>query len=84
MPRDVNRDLHADLSEDLDRILARFKPGAKATLIVRSPDLDDADVVFGNDDIELAIAAARSLESRRCEPDGRVRVIDTQTRTRLQ
>ncbi len=55
--------LHDDLSADLAQIAARFK-NAKITLIVRSPDLADGDVVLTDDNLELAVAALRKLENK--------------------
>lgn len=60
----VMKRLHADLSRDLDSICARFK-NPKVTLIVRAPDLEDGDVVIGNDDLDMAIAAIERL--KKCE-----------------
>jgi hypothetical protein len=55
--------LHQDLSFDLDRIARRFR-NPKITLIVRAPDLEDGDVVIGNDDLDAAIAAIQRLKER--------------------
>ena len=51
-----------DLSNHLDAILAMFKPGAKATLVVRNPGHGDAGVVIGNDDLDEAI---KEIERRK-------------------
>ena len=55
--------LHEDLQTDLDRIYARFK-NPKITLIIRSPDISDGDVVISNDDLESAIGAVRRLQAK--------------------
>lgn len=63
MPDPVHQQLHEALSDDLNRIAARFRPGAKLTLVVRNPEIhDDAGVVISNDDPEAAIAEIRKLE----------------------
>ena len=55
--------LFFDLQGDLDRISKRFvRP--KLTLVVRAPDLPDGDVVIGDDDLDMAIAAIERLKSR--------------------
>lgn len=59
---DVLTQLHLDLDRDLKRIAKRFK-SPKITLVVRNPQLADADVVLTDDDPELAIAAIRKLYS---------------------
>lgn len=59
--------LFFNLQDDLDRIGRRFKGSPKLTLVVRNPVFGDADVVIGNDDLDLAIAAIQA--SRTKEPD---------------
>lgn len=51
--------LHNDLSDDLDRVLRRFKPGVKVTLVIRDPNNTERDVVIGDDDLDGAIEAIR-------------------------
>lgn len=51
------------LQDDLDRICRRFK-NPKVTLVVRAPDLDDGDVVIGNDDLDATIAAIVRMKDR--------------------
>ena len=63
MPSPIMRRLQDDLSDDLDRIMKRFK-NPKVTLIVRAPDLPDGDVVIGNDNLDEAIAAVQRLKDR--------------------
>lgn len=56
--------LHEALSDDLDAVLARFKAGAKVTLVVRAtPGNSESDVVIGNDDLEEAAAAIRRRQA---------------------
>lgn len=57
------RRFHALLEDDLDSVCAKFK-NPKVTLVVRAPDLDDGDVVIGNDDLDAAIAAINRLKNR--------------------
>ena len=58
--------LHADISESLDEIAALFDPKheTKITLIVRTPWLEDGDVLMGNDDYDEAITAINRLRLR--------------------
>lgn len=53
----VLEQLHADLALDLDRVMRRFKPGMKVTLVVRNPENVEGDVVIGDDDLNEAIVA---------------------------
>lgn len=56
--------LTSQLCDCLDKIHACFKPGAIATIIVRNPMLDDADVVMGNDDLDEVIKAINRMKDR--------------------
>ena len=48
------------VSDHMDRILQCFKPGAKITVIVRSPQIPgDTDFILTNDDLEEAVTAIR-------------------------
>lgn len=49
-------DLQDEVADYMDAILGRFKPGAKITVLVRTPGNDEADFMQTNDDVE-AIAA---------------------------
>lgn len=55
--------IHADISESLNEIAALFDPKhtPMITLIVRTPWLEDGDVLMGNDDYDKAIAAINRL-----------------------
>jgi len=55
--------LFFELQEDLDGICQKFRH-PKVTLVVRAPELEDGDVVIGNDDLDLAIAAIQRLQAR--------------------
>jgi hypothetical protein len=64
---EVLRQLHNDLSADLDRIGERFDGHPKLTLIVRNPQFADADVVLTNEDVVdlgLVVAAIRLFQER--------------------
>lgn len=63
MPTAIIRELFFDLQDDLDNICRKFK-NPKVTLVVRAPDLEDGDIVIGNDDLNSAIAAIRRLKDR--------------------
>lgn len=47
------------VAEHMDRILRHFQPGAKITVLVRSPEAPtgDRDFVLSNDQLDLAISA---------------------------
>lgn len=59
----------------MDGILARFKPGAKITVVVRQPDFLDGsrDMVVTTDEIESVINALRIRDAAKKtrEPDTR-------------
>jgi hypothetical protein len=58
--------LHNEVAAHLEQISKLFKKGAKLTLIIRHTAIENADVCIGDDDLELAFAAARKLmESNR-------------------
>jgi hypothetical protein len=56
--------LRVDIADSLEDIRALFKTKTKITLIVRSPSLEDADVIISDDDFELAIQAVRQLQGK--------------------
>ena len=58
--------LHADISRSLNEIAALFDPKhtPKMTLIIRTPWLEDGDVLMGNDDYDESIAAINRLRSK--------------------
>lgn len=58
------RSLTRRLNDLLFEIESCFKSGAKVTLIVRNPCVDDGDVVMGNDDYDLAIGAINKMRNR--------------------
>lgn len=51
-----------ELACDLEEIAARFK-NPRMTLIVRSPDLEDGDIVISDDDLDTAIASIQKLRA---------------------
>jgi hypothetical protein len=54
-----------DVADYMDRILKLFKPGAKITVCVRSPDIPgDTDFILTNDDLTEARAALRRQQER--------------------
>jgi hypothetical protein len=47
-------------SQHMDKIIKKFKPGAKITVIVRSPQIPgDTDFILTNDDLEHVVMAIR-------------------------
>ncbi len=66
MTTPVMQELFFALQDDLDRICRRFK-SPKVTLIVRAPELEDGDVLIGNDDFDEAVAAINRLKAREAQ-----------------
>jgi pyoverdine/dityrosine biosynthesis protein Dit1 len=64
MTPEQHRDLYQRISIHLARIQELFRPGAKITIIIRNPMVNDDDVLLGDDNIELAITAIRRLAER--------------------
>ena len=63
--------LHAEIANHAGEISDLFVRGAKVTILVRNPDLEDADVLVTNDEIDSAIAALGKLklkEERKLTP----------------
>jgi hypothetical protein len=56
--------LNDELTKDLDRVKSKFRENCKVTLVVRNPDIEDADVVMGNDDLNEAISAINRMKDR--------------------
>lgn len=48
----------------MDRIMKLFKPGAKVTVIVRSPGYPARDFIMSDDELEKVIAACRRRNGR--------------------
>tara|TARA_R110002012_G_C11673164_1_gene613298 strand:+ start:9819 stop:10046 length:228 start_codon:yes stop_codon:yes gene_type:complete len=44
------------VQDSMDEILANFKPGAKITVLVRTPDKPNADFCMTSDDLDEVIA----------------------------
>lgn len=55
--------LYRQLARHLDAVSKVFK-NPKVTLIVRSPELADGDVVIGDDDLDEAIKAIERAKKR--------------------
>ena len=51
------------VADRMDQILTHFKPGAKITVLVRTPGNDEADFCPSNDDIVQAIAALQRRQA---------------------
>jgi hypothetical protein len=67
----INLQLVTDeIAGHMDRILEMFKPGAKITVCVRSPNVPgDTDFILTNDDLTEARAALqRQQESHEAKP----------------
>jgi len=63
-PTDKIREVLFALQDDLDSVCRKFK-NPKVTLVVRSTELIDGDVIIGNDDLDLAIKAINNLKDRK-------------------
>lgn len=50
------REVQHDVARHMDEILTHFKPGAKITLIVRTPGNDRADFCMTDDAIDDVVA----------------------------
>lgn len=64
MPSETIVNLQERMSNHMDAILRCFKPGATITVVVRNPKFGDADVVIGNDDLDAAIEAIKTMQKR--------------------
>lgn len=64
---EITRD---EVAQHMDKILKKFKRGAKITVLVRSPQIPgDTDFILTNDDLTEARAALqRQQESRQSQP----------------
>jgi hypothetical protein len=56
--------LRERMSNHMDAIMSMFKPGAKITVVVRSPGYGDADVIMGDDDFDEVIASIQRAKAR--------------------
>jgi hypothetical protein len=56
--------LHAQVANHCGEIADLFKPGARVTVLVRNPGLDDGDIVVTDDSIDAAIAALENLKRK--------------------
>ena len=55
--------VHAEIADHCGQIYELFKPGAKVTILVRNHELNDADVLVTDDDIDAVVAALLRLKS---------------------
>ena len=56
--------LHAEIANHAGEIASFFKHGAKVTILVRNPSVEDADVLVTDDVIDSAIAALEKLKTK--------------------
>jgi hypothetical protein len=69
-------ELHAEIANHCGEIADLFKPGVRITILVRNPNLEDADVLVTDDSIDSAIAALGKLkekEERKLSPEDVIR-----------
>jgi hypothetical protein len=57
-------EVHAEVPNHAGEIAELFRPGAKVTILVRNPGLDDGDMVITDDAIDSAIAALQNLKAQ--------------------
>lgn len=59
------------VQDSMDEILANFKPGAKITVLVRTPDKPTADFCMTSDDLDevLAMVQRRKGETPSPQPN---------------
>jgi len=70
MPADLS-DVQAEVAYHLDRIGRLFK-APKLTIVIRSPQLEDGDIILTDDDLPQVVAAIERLRARQgqsCEHD---------------
>ena len=68
-------DFHARIANHAGDIAGLFKPGAKVTVLVRSPGIPDADVLVTDDSVDAIIAALEKLRIRPEQKLTRARVL---------
>ena len=58
-----------EVAQHMDRILKCFKPGAKITVIVRSPQIPgDTDFILTSDDLDEVISAIQRQQQNHSTP----------------
>jgi hypothetical protein len=57
-------EVHLEISDRCLEVARLFKPGAKVTILIRTPSLADGDMVVTDDDIDLAVAALQGLKQK--------------------
>lgn len=64
-PQSKVQSVAEEIGDHMDAILRLFKPGAKITVLVRTPDYPDGsrDMLMTSDDIENAIAALKCRQN---------------------
>lgn len=61
-------EVQIECDSTLQRLESLFVPGCRLTLLMRSPGVDDGDLLFTKDDIDDVIKAIARLKDR--EPTG--------------
>lgn len=56
--------VHSEMQWHADQIERMFRSGAKVTIIVRNPSIEDADTLVTKDDIDAVVDAIRSLQAQ--------------------
>ena len=59
------------VQDSMDEILANFKPGAKITVLVRTPDKPTADFCMTSDDLDEVIAMVQRRKGEAPSPQAR-------------
>lgn len=58
------RQVHAEVAEHAGQVADLFKPGARVTILIRNPQLEDGDIVVSDDSMESVIAAVQRLKEK--------------------
>jgi hypothetical protein len=57
-------EVHAEVANHCGDIAELFKPGAKVSVLIRNPRLNDGDMIVTDDDMDLVIAAVQRLKEK--------------------
>jgi hypothetical protein len=55
---------HAEVADHCAEVAKLFKPGARVTILIRNPHLDDGDMVVSDDALDSAIRALERLKTK--------------------
>lgn len=55
---------HSEVADHCGEVAKLFKPGAKVTILIRNPHIEDGDMVVSDDSMDLAISALARLKEK--------------------